>query len=67
MSKPFLSVQQVAERLGVTARSILRFAEAKKLPKPLVIGSRMKWLPDQIENFILSGGSTEQVEKGNGK
>jgi excisionase family DNA binding protein len=67
MSKPFLSVQQVAERLGVTPRSVLRFAEAKKLPKPLVIGSRMKWLPGQIDEFLNNGGSVEQVEKAGGK
>jgi predicted DNA-binding transcriptional regulator AlpA len=61
-----LSVSQVAEKLGVTPRSILRFADEGKLPKPLVIGSRLKWLPSQIDDWI-QGQLDDQVEKADEK
>ncbi len=48
-----LSVNEVAELLSVSPRSVWRFAAAGKLPRPLRVGGRSaRWRASEIQRFL---------------
>jgi predicted DNA-binding transcriptional regulator AlpA len=49
--KQFLRKRQVAARYGVVARTIDRWTEDGRLPKPVHIGTVPMWALDEIEAF----------------
>lgn len=50
-----LTVQQVAERLGVHAQTVVRWRRDPRVgfPAPVRLGPRqVRWTPEQVENWL---------------
>ncbi len=51
--KPLMSVEDVAERLGVSVVTLWRMRTAGDFPEPMTIGQRSKrWRPETVEAYI---------------
>ena len=53
--KPFLNQKQVAARVGFSARTIRRWTECGRFPKPMKDGRSIYWSVKLIETIINSG------------
>jgi excisionase family DNA binding protein len=51
---PLLSVRDVAEILGVDARTVRRWREERKLPPALTVGGIVRWERADIEAWIAA-------------
>lgn len=49
-----MRVEQVADRLGVSVRTIWRLCSSKQLAKPLAIGRCRRWRKVDVDNFVES-------------
>ncbi|MBC7819998.1 MAG: helix-turn-helix domain-containing protein [Planctomycetaceae bacterium] len=49
-----LRVEQVADRLGVSARTVWRLCSCGQLAKPLPIGRCRRWRKLDVDNFVES-------------
>lgn len=58
MSEPWVSVEQVAEHLGVTCDSIYRWIERKGLPAHRV-GRLWKFKLTEVDDWVRAGGANE--------
>ena len=47
-----LRVEQVADVLGISKRTVWRLVSAKQLPQPLAIGRCKRWKHGDVEQFI---------------
>ena len=50
-----LGVNQVAQLLGLSKRTIYRLLDAGKIPKPIQLGGTVRWPRTDIELFIEAG------------
>jgi excisionase family DNA binding protein len=50
-----LSVSDLARVLGTSTRTVWRLLERGKLPKPVRLGSRPRWLADELRDWIKAG------------
>ena len=50
-----LSVDQLAKLLNCSARHCYRLADAGRLPRPVKLGSLVRWRADEIANWIDDG------------
>lgn len=50
-----LDVNQVGELLNCSPRHIYRLSDAGRMPKPLRLGSLVRWNRDVINDWIASG------------
>jgi excisionase family DNA binding protein len=50
-----LSVEEVAELLGVSKRSVFRLADIQKLPAAIRLGRSVRWDRFQLEKWIADG------------
>lgn len=51
--KSLMSVEDVAERLGVSVVTLWRMRTAGDFPEPMTIGRRSKrWRPETVEAYI---------------
>ena len=51
-SDRLLPVGDVAERLGVSVRTVWSLRSAGEIPEPVKIGSRTRWKRSEIETYI---------------
>ncbi len=52
-AQSLMSVEAVAERLGVSIKTLWRMRTAGDFPAPLTIGRRSKrWRPETVEAYI---------------
>ncbi len=58
MSEPWVSVEQIAEHLGVTRDSIYRWIDRKSLPAHRV-GRLWKFQRAEVDAWVRSGGADE--------
>lgn len=58
MTEPWLSVEQIAEHLGVTRDSIYRWIDRKGLPAHRV-GRLWKFKASEVDEWVRAGGSDE--------
>jgi len=65
MNEPWVSVEQVAEHLGVTRDSIYRWIESKGLPAHK-IGRLWKFKVSEVDIWVRSGGAQEGNTHDNG-
>jgi excisionase family DNA binding protein len=65
MNEPWVSVEQVAEHLGVTRDSIYRWIESKGLPAHK-IGRLWKFKVSEVDIWVRSGGAQEGNTRNNG-
>lgn len=60
--QPWLSVEGIAEYLGVSKETIYRWLERKKIPAHR-IGKLWKFKPSEVDQWVISGGAnTENIE-----
>ena len=50
-----ISADQVAKLLDVSPRTVWRLKDSGRMPKPMKIGSLVRWPRDEIETWIESG------------
>ncbi|QDU45189.1 Helix-turn-helix domain protein [Symmachiella dynata] len=50
-----LTVEQVAQLLQVSPRSVWRLRSAGDLPKPVKIGGAVRWIGEELRHWIASG------------
>lgn len=50
-----LSARSLANRLGISVRTLWRLRTAGKLPLPLKIGGSVRWRADEIDDWIRTG------------
>ena len=56
MNEPWMSVEQVAEHLGVTRDSVYRWIDAKNLPAHK-IGRLWKFKISEVDEWVRAGGA----------
>lgn len=54
--QPWLSVEGIAEYLGVSKETIYRWLERKKIPAHR-IGKLWKFKPSEVDQCVISGGA----------
>lgn len=54
-SLSLLSAGKLAERLGVSIRTLWRLRAAGKLPHPIRLGGSVRWRPEDIQAWIAAG------------
>lgn len=60
MTTRYLSIQQVADRLGITRGTVIRY----KLPAPdATIGTTRGWLPETIDAWDEARPGVRRVER----
>lgn len=59
MSEPWVSVEQIAEHLGVTRDSIYRWIDSKGLPAHR-IGRLWKFKISEVDDWVRTGGADER-------
>lgn len=64
MTEPWVSVEQIAEHLGVTRDSIYRWIDSKNLPAHRV-GRLWKFKVSEVDDWIRTGGANESEAEGN--
>ena len=60
MSEPWVSVEQIAEHLGVTRDSIYRWIDRKGLPANRV-GRLWKFKASDVDDWVRAGGAVEDA------
>ncbi|WUR16048.1 helix-turn-helix domain-containing protein [[Empedobacter] haloabium] len=63
MSEPWISVEQIAEHLGVTRDSVYRWIDRKGLPAHRV-GRLWKFQRAEVDEWVRAGGADEDVQRG---
>ncbi len=53
-----ISIRQVAELLGCSTRHIQRLADSGKMPRPVRLGTLLRWSRQTIEAWVASGCPT---------
>jgi len=62
MNEPWVSVEQVAEHLGVTRDSIYRWIESKGMPAHK-IGRLWKFKISEVDEWVRCGGAHEDSSR----
>lgn len=62
--EPWLSVEGIAEYLGVSKETIYRWLERKKIPAHR-IGKLWKFKPSEVDQWIKNGGAEETKNEQN--
>lgn len=60
--QPWLSVEGIAEYLGVSKEPIYRWLERKKIPA-CRIGKLWKFKPNEVDQWVMSGAAKTEVDK----
>lgn len=50
-----LTVEQVAELLQVSTRTVWRLRGSERIPKPVVFGGSLRWRADELQTWIEAG------------
>ncbi len=54
-SAPLLDVHQVARLLGISPRSVWRFAQSGKMPASVSLGRAQRWCSKELGDWIAHG------------
>ena len=60
-AEPWVSVEQVAQHLGVAKETVYRWRERRGLPAHR-IGRLWKFKKDEVDEWVKAGGAAEPVE-----
>jgi excisionase family DNA binding protein len=60
-----LDVQAVAELLTCSPQHIRRLADAGRMPRPVRIGSLMRWRRADLESWLAAGCPSCRNDRGN--
>jgi excisionase family DNA binding protein len=61
MTESWVSVEQVAEHLGVTRDSVYRWIDRKRLPAHRV-GRLWKFKLSDVDDWVRAGGANDEAE-----
>ncbi len=61
--EPWLSVEEIAQYLGVSKETIYRWLEKGMIPAHRM-GKLWKFKPSEVDDWITSGGAERQDSKG---
>lgn len=50
-----LTVGEVAKRLRIGQRTVYRWADRGRIPRPLKLGALVRWRQSEIEEWIAAG------------
>ena len=50
-----LDVRAVAARLDCSVRHVYRLSDAARMPKPVRLGSLVRWRADELDQWIADG------------
>ena len=50
-----LDVRQTAQLLNASPRTVYRLSDAGKMPRPVKLGSLVRWRPDELYDWINAG------------
>lgn len=50
-----LNVNEVAELLNASTRTVYRLADAGKMPRPLKLGALVRWRREELRRWIADG------------
>lgn len=53
--RAMMSVDDVATEIGCCSRSVRRWADSGRMPRPVKLGSLIRWQRSVIEDWIESG------------
>ncbi len=59
-----LDVQAVAALLGCSTRTIYRLTDADRMPRPVRLGTLVRWNRDELLNWIASGCTPRESSNG---
>ncbi|MCC6593039.1 MAG: helix-turn-helix domain-containing protein [Xanthomonadales bacterium] len=62
MAEPWVSVEQIAEHLGVTRDSIYRWIDRKGLPAHRV-GRLWKFKASEVDDWVRAGGANDAEQQ----
>jgi excisionase family DNA binding protein len=65
MEDRWLSVEEIAQYLGISKDTVYTWISSKKMPAQK-IGRLWKFKKDEVDEWVRKGGATEKIEK-NGK
>ena len=54
-SERLLDAKAVAKLLGVSARTVWRLSDGGRMPRPVRLGSLVRWKSDEIDDWISAG------------
>ena len=54
-SSALLDVEQVARLLGCSPRHVYRLSDSGKMPRPVRLGSLVRWSQEAIQHWIAEG------------
>lgn len=52
-----VNVEEAAEMLGVSSRMVRRLRDISSMPRPISLGSLIRWHRDEVDQWITDGGS----------
>ena len=58
-----LSVKNVANMLGCSTRHVYRLSDAARMPRPVKLGSLVRWSRVVVEDWIAKGCPTCRKER----
>lgn len=61
-SERWLSVEEIAQHLGVSKETVYRWLEKQKVPAHR-IGKLWKFRPSEVDQWVMSGGASETLMK----
>jgi excisionase family DNA binding protein len=61
----FLSLAQVAARMGCSRRHVRRLCERREMPQPLRLGALLRWSRASLDRWVAAGcpRSDEKVDR----
>lgn len=62
-----LDVNEVADRLHVSVRTVHRLSDAGRMPRPLKLNSLSRWRSAEIDQWVADGCPTLRKAKGGGR
>lgn len=61
MEPLFLTAEQLAQLLQVSKRTVWRMRSASQIPQPYQIGGNVRWLREDIENWLRRACSSPAI------
>lgn len=62
-----LDVRQVAAVVNASPRTVYRLADAGKMPRPVRLGSLVRWRADELRRWINDGCPSIRSARGGGR
>jgi excisionase family DNA binding protein len=56
--EPWLSVEKIAQHLGISKETIYRWLEKKKIPAHRV-GKQWRFKPSEVDEWVRQGGASQ--------